>query len=60
MDKLRTTCIGCPCKETKDGKDFCYYYQSYIDVNVPCGNRFDKKPNKTQEQLEEECFGKRY
>jgi len=49
---LRTSCKECPALETKNNKDFCFYYQDY--VNHPCGNRFSEKPTATQEQLHKE------
>ena len=47
----------CPCLETKDNKDFCFYYQSYININMPCGNYFLEKPEYTQEEYEEIAYG---
>lgn len=49
---MRTSCKECPALETKNGKDFCYYYQSY--TTNPCGNRFSEKPDHTQEELHDE------
>ena len=47
----------CPCFEIKDDKEFCFYYQSYINVKKPCGNHFLERPEYTQEESEEIAFG---
>ena len=59
----RETCVGCPCleeqpRDLKEGvriEPFCYWYQSWVNVNDPCGNRFEVKPQMTQEELEDHC-----
>ena len=48
---MRTTCVGCPCLEKKDGKDFCYWYQGWTG-GKPCGRDFQVKPKFTQEEAE--------
>lgn len=55
--ELRTTCVGCPCLESKQGRDFCYWYQGWVDRTKPCGNVFKTRPEHTQEELEEIVFG---
>ena len=53
---MRETCIGCPALEKKDEKDFCFYYQGWININEPCGNGFEEKPEFTQAEYEEVAF----
>jgi hypothetical protein len=50
--KMRNICNGCPCEEEFNGKQFCFWYQSYVN-NTGCGNDFEEKPEKTQQELED-------
>lgn len=55
---MRNICDGCPCLEWKKNRRFCFWYQSWVDANDGCGNNFEEKPDKTQEELETEVFKK--
>jgi hypothetical protein len=51
------SCTECPALEYKGKRPFCFWYQGVVEVDKPCGNHFLTKPDKTQEQMEEEAFG---
>jgi hypothetical protein len=50
---MRKICIDCPCLELKDNKDYCFWYQSYINTNEGCGRSFVERPKHTQEECED-------
>jgi len=53
---MRESCDECPALEKRDGKDFCFYYQTWRDVSQPCGNSFEEKPEFTQDEYEEIAY----
>ena len=50
---MRESCNECPSLEDKESGDWCFYYQRWTDVDKPCGNTFEEKPEFTQEEYEE-------
>ena len=49
---LRTTCLGCPCLETRDKNDFCFWYDEPCDRKKPCGRDWKEKPKMNQAGME--------
>ena len=45
---VTTSCMGCPCLLEKN---MCFWYDSKVNVNKPCGNRFEELPEFNQSQL---------